>query len=57
MKAAARGSKGTEVLKGPGGSLGSVRRNCVQGFNNQLARPLPLARKRSTTGKAAAKGQ
>ena len=24
--AAARGSKGTEVLKGPGGSLGSVRR-------------------------------
>ena len=28
------GPKGTEVLKGPGGSLGSVRRNCVQGFNS-----------------------
>ena len=30
VEAAARGPK---VLKGPGGSLGSVRRNCVQGFN------------------------
>ena len=32
-KAAARGPKGTEVFKGPGGSLGSVRRSCVQGLN------------------------
>ena len=34
VEVAARGPKGTEVLKGPGGSLGSVRRNCVQGFNS-----------------------
>ena len=50
--AAARGSKGTEVLKGPGGSLGSVRRNCVQaGKATAIGK-----RKRSATGKAAVKG-
>ena len=34
VDAAARGPKGTEILKGPGGSLGSVRRNCVHGLHS-----------------------
>ena len=34
VEAAARGPKGTEVLKGAGGNLGSVRRNCVHGLHS-----------------------
>ena len=58
-KAAARGPKGTEVLKGPGGSLGSVRRNSTAGKANWNDRPISSCSqalsKASTSGQAAGK--